>query len=148
LTVEAFDEPLEETPRKTAKTRKDQELLQGVQRIVVGNIEDRLNVFSELWELTNRPSCLATRIMSLSESFQWELQSDQDFSKNYVETFIRNLTGMKENRRQKENLPSNKRLKIIQDGWDSCINILQQLIDNCNVSLEKGVVFYLSLLML
>jgi predicted RNA-binding protein len=75
ISIKAYEEHLKDTPRKIAKTRKAQELLQGVKKIIMSNIKDRVNVLSEVWELVNK-SYLTTRSMSLSEPFHHEFQND------------------------------------------------------------------------
>jgi len=51
INMKEHNDPLDDMPRKSIKTRKAQELLQGVQRMVVVNIEYRVNILSKLWEL-------------------------------------------------------------------------------------------------
>jgi predicted transcriptional regulator len=76
---------------------------------------------------------LMGRTRSFKESFKIELQKNISFSENFVDKFAKRLDETKDYKKQKENLPSNSRLKQIRGGRDSRIDVLQQLIETCDV---------------
>lgn len=58
------------------------------------NIEDRMDLFFEFWELANKASILIGIILSLNESFKDKLQKGMSFKEISVEDFIRKLIDM------------------------------------------------------
>ena len=64
------------------------------------------------------------------------------FSEIYGDTFVNMLITMNDYKRQKENIPSDKRLKRITGGWDNRIDVLQSLIGTCDFIQQTTWVFF------
>ena len=124
LSMKGPEEQLE-TLEKSTKAKGAQEMIHGVTKVIVGNIEYRMNLLLEFQDLINKSSILYGRIISLKELFKQEMKKDMDLYKSCVDNFLKKLIDTSDRMRKKGIFPSNNRIKQIKEGWDSQIDILQ-----------------------
>ena len=87
-------------------------------------------------------ACFSSKTCFPKKSFKDELQKDMIFSEIYGDTFVNMLITMNDYKRQKENIPSDKRLKRIRERWDNRIDVLQSLIGTCDFIKRRTWVFF------
>ena len=73
----------------------------------------------------------------MKKIFKKELEKDLVFVNNVLDTFVKKLTSMSEQKHHMENFPSNNRIKKIKGGLDCRVDILQQLMLTCDLLEER-----------
>jgi hypothetical protein len=140
-----FAQPLailsaEQTPPSTPGTskpiRKVLQLLNGVRGYVAENINKRLEIIRHAWEVSTSLHNLSQRITNFTEYLQRDLQHDEAYYKNELNTFIARVTTMTDHQRNQQGLPSNKRIKQIKVGWEARVKMLQDAIVACKKSMK------------
>jgi hypothetical protein len=74
--------------RSSSKVTKYAKFLIGVRRYVAENIDKRLNIMWEAWEIVVEAGVITGRIQALKEYLQEDLWNDEHFYKNVVSTFM------------------------------------------------------------
>ena len=88
LAIKSIEDHLEETFEKSNKAKRFMKLIHGVRGTMANNIEDKMSLSFEFWELVNKSSTLIGSIFSLRESSTLELLKYLNFNDNCVETFL------------------------------------------------------------
>jgi hypothetical protein len=87
--------------------------LSGVRLYVVENINKRLEIISQAWEVGTSLWNLSQRITSFIEYLKKYLEHDEGFYNNEVKNFIAWVTSLSDHHGNQQQLPSNKRIKQI-----------------------------------
>jgi hypothetical protein len=117
--------------------RKYTQLLSGVRLYVAKNINKRLEIISQAWEVGTILQNLSQRITSFTEYLKKYLEHDEGFYNNEVKTFIARVTSLSDHHINQQQFPSNKRIKQIREGWEARVNMLKDTIVDCERINEK-----------
>jgi hypothetical protein len=92
---------LDRTPNFSSKLRGTSILLDVVKRYVGKNIEKKMSLILETWELVNSFISLALKMMNLKQFLQLDLENDEEFYKGEITTFFFiNVSNMSELKRK------------------------------------------------
>jgi hypothetical protein len=76
------------TPGTSTRVKKATKLLSGVRLYVTENINKRLDIISEAWEVSTSLRNLSQWITTFMEYLQKDLEHDELFYKNDLSTFV------------------------------------------------------------
>jgi len=110
------------------------------------NIDRRLDIIREAWEIVVEAGVIAERVQALKDHLQEDLWNDEHFYKNTVSMFVVRISIMDDLVRRKQELPSKSRLKQIQVGWLVRIDVLQHLSATCDSLMKKKSSLFLKAL--
>jgi hypothetical protein len=88
LAMMVIEEFPEEMTRSTSKVTKATKLLIGVKIYVVENIDKRIDIMHEAWEITVEDDVISKMIHSLKQYLQEDQWNDEKLYKNVVSTFM------------------------------------------------------------
>jgi hypothetical protein len=119
------------TPGISRPIRKALQLLNGVRLYVVDNINKRLDIIRQAWEVNTSLRDLSQRILSFTRDLQRDLQHDEAYCKNELNTFVAWVTSISDHRRNQQGLPNSNRIRKIKAGWEQRVKMLQDAIVAC-----------------
>jgi hypothetical protein len=98
--------------------------IDNVRKYIGDNIQKRIALILEIWELATSSTTLSTRVLHFKEYLQKDLENDESFYKEVVGTFLTKVLSLNDIHRREKNLPSKARLKQINACWLKIIKCL------------------------
>jgi len=92
LVIVTVDQTHRSTPRTSMRVRKYTQLLSGVRSYVVENINKMIDIISHTWEVSTNLKSLSQRITNFTKYLKRDLEHDEGFHNNEVNTFIEWVT--------------------------------------------------------
>jgi hypothetical protein len=105
------------TPGTSTKVRKVVKFLKRIRLYVTKNINKRLNIISQEWEVSSSIRKLSERIANLTKYLKKDLEHEEAFYKKVLSTFIAWVSSLSEYHRNQQHLPSDHRIKQLRTCW-------------------------------
>jgi hypothetical protein len=93
---------LEDIPERSTKYKGSSSLLQVVRKYVGDAIQKRIDIIQEIWELSQSIASFSSRIQNFKEYLQKDLENDEGFFKEVVNTFSAKVSSLNEARRKEQ----------------------------------------------
>jgi hypothetical protein len=117
---------LEDILESNNKWKGSSSLLQAIRKYVGDEIQKRIDLIQEIWELAQSSTNFAARITNFKEYLQKDLENDEGFYKDIVGTFSAKVSSLSDIHRREKNLPSNIWMKQINACWLKRIKNLEK----------------------
>jgi hypothetical protein len=108
---------LKDVPKSSSKLRGSSSLLLVVRKYVGDDIQKRIYLILEIWELAQSSTSFSTRIVYRREYLQKYLENDECFYKEAMGTFATKVSSLSDTHRREQNLPSSIQMKQINACW-------------------------------
>jgi hypothetical protein len=96
---------LEEIPESNMKYKGSSSLFRDVRKYVGDTIQKWVDIIQEIWELAQNIVIFSSRIENFKEYLQKDLEIDEGFFKEVVNTFSAKVSSLNEARRKEQKLP-------------------------------------------
>jgi hypothetical protein len=124
------------------RLRSASSLLTTIRKYIGDNIQKRISLILEIWELATSSTTLSSRILNFKEYLQKDLDNDEHFYKEVVGTFSAKVSNMNDVHRREKNLPSKIRLRQINACWLKRIKCLREILVECDtINTKRSDVF-------
>jgi phage-related protein len=97
---------LEDILESSLKVKRCFKFVETIIKYVGDNIKKRITLIIDIWELATSSTTLSTRILNFKEYLQKDLENDEHFYKEVVNTFSAKISSMNDVHRREQNLPS------------------------------------------
>jgi hypothetical protein len=85
---------IEDTPERNTKYKGSSSLLQAIRKYVGDAIQKRINIIQGIWELSQSIARFSFRIQNFKEYLQKDLENDEGFFKEVVNTFLAKVSSL------------------------------------------------------
>jgi hypothetical protein len=92
---------LEGRPESSSRLKGTSSLLAAIRRYVGENIQKRMSLILETWELATSFVSLGSRMTNFRQYLQADLENDEEFYKGAISTFVAKVSGLSEFREKK-----------------------------------------------
>jgi hypothetical protein len=122
---------LEDTPKSGSRLKGASSLLTDIRKYVCYNMKKRATLILDIWELATSSTTLSTRILNFKEYLQKDLENDENFYKEYINTFFAEISSMNDVHEREKNLSSKVQLKQINACCLRRIECLREMLVEC-----------------
>jgi hypothetical protein len=136
----------DDTPESNSKLKGTSSLRVVVREYIGKNIQKRMSLILETWELTNNFIVLASKMANLKKYLEVDLQINEGFYKEAITTFVIKVSSMTEHKIKEEYLPSPTRIKQLKACWIKRIKCLKEILDDLDILSVKRGECYLKLI--
>jgi hypothetical protein len=137
---------LEGRPESSSRLKGTSSLLAAIRRYVGDNIQKRMSLILETWELATNFVSLGSRMTHFRQYLQADLENDEEFYKGVISTFSARVSSLSEFRKKEEDFPSTIHLKQLKACWLKRIKSLKEMLVECDVISVKRGELYLKLI--
>jgi hypothetical protein len=117
-----------------------------VRKYVKDEFKKRVDLIQEIWDLAQTTTIFSTRIPNLKEYLQNDLENNEEFYKESLNTFSSKVSSLTDIHRREKNLPSNTRMKHIKAYWLRIIKSLREMMDELDILRNKRNYFLFKLM--
>jgi hypothetical protein len=119
------------------KLKGSASLLTSTRGYVEKNINIRMELITEAWEMSKNMVSFGTRVHDFHEYLQEDLNNEQGFYLNTVLPFGVKVTSMTEFRRIQEDLPSLDRIDQLNGCWKEKVKNLNDIVQACGQAISR-----------
>jgi hypothetical protein len=119
------------------KLKGSTSLLTSARGYVEKNINRRMELITEAWEMSKNMVSFGTRAHAFHEYLQADLKNEQGFYLDAVLPFGVKVTGMTEFRRRQEDLPSPDRIDQLNACWKEKVKNLNGIVQACSQAISR-----------
>jgi hypothetical protein len=120
-----------------AKLKGSSSLLTSSRRYVENNINIRMALIIESWEISKNMISFGSRVHAFHEYLQADLKNEEGFYLDAVVPFGVKVSNMTELRRREEDLPSPSQIKQLNVCWKEKIKNLNKIVQACNQAISR-----------
>jgi hypothetical protein len=118
-------------------------LLTTIRKYAANNINKRVILNLDDREVATSSTSVSVMILNIKEYLQKDLENDEHFYMEDVNTFSARISSMSDVHRREQNIPSKVRIKQIDACWSRRIKCLREMIVECdNINSKRSDVFF------
>jgi hypothetical protein len=133
---------VEGRPESSSRLKGTSSLLVSIRRYVRENIQKRMSLILETWELATSFVSLGSRMTNFRQYLQVDLENDEEFYKGAISTFVAKVSSLSEFQRKEEDFPSTIHIKQLKACWLKRIKSLKEMLVECDtISVKRGELY-------